>query len=244
MHFFDPESPVHKAIKSGRYPLILDLHSCSTQIGPRTYGFNTGHVFDVDNTDPASVSRALVQGRQQADQYRRAFAEFHPAFTDAFLVATGALLGVRETRRILGDYVLTLDDYLARRSFPDEICRNAYNIDVHWSREEAAKANEANLEELQKQVDSGIKQLGMGESYGVPYRCLTPKTLKNVLVAGRCISTDRPVNGSVRIMACCLTTGEAAGMAAAMAAAGDANVHHVDTDALRRVLRENGAYLP
>lgn len=56
VHFFDPESPVHKAIKSGRYPFIVDLHSCSTKIGPRTYGFNTGHVFDVDNTDPASVS--------------------------------------------------------------------------------------------------------------------------------------------------------------------------------------------
>ena len=244
LHFFDPESPVHKAIKSGRYSLIVDLHSCSAQLGPRTYGFNTGHVFDVDNTDPASVSRALVHGRKQAAQYRQAFTEFHPAFVNSYLAATGALLGVRETRRILGDHVLTIDDYLARRSFPDEICRNAYNIDVHGSKEESTQACGESIETLKEKIEHQIQPLGPGESFGVPYRCLTPKSLNNVLVAGRCISTDRPVNGSVRIMACCLTTGEAAGIASAMSAAEDANVRNVNTDALRRRLREKGAYLP
>jgi hypothetical protein len=244
IHFFDPESPVHKAIKSGRYPLIADLHSCSTQIGPRTYGFNTGHVFDVDNTDPESVSMALIHGRKQVAQYCQAFAEFHPAFANSFLAATGALLGVRETRRIIGDYILTIDDYLARCSFPDEICRNAYNIDVHGSRKDADESIDKDIEKIKQDLHRRIKQLGKGESYGVPYRCLTPKSLENVLVAGRCISTDRPVNGSVRIMACCLTTGEAAGIASAMSAAKDANVHNVDTDALRKALLERGAYLP
>ena len=235
---------MHKAIQSGRYPLIADLHTCSPRIGPRAYGFNTGHVYDVDNTDPDSVSRALVHGRKQAAQYRQAFAEFHPAFDHAFLAATGALLGVRETRRILGDYVLTIDDYLARRSFPDEICRNAYNIDVHGTRKEVDELAGRSLDDIQKKIERDIRPLESGESYGVPYRCLTPKSLDNVLVAGRCISTDRAVNGSVRIMACCLTTGEAAGLAAAMAAAEDANVHRVSTDALRLRLRKEGAYLP
>ena len=244
IHFFDPESPVHKAIKSGRYPLIVDLHSCSDQIGPRAYGFNTGHVFDVDNTDPESVSAALVHGRKQVAQYCQAFSEFHPAFANSFLAATGALLGVRETRRIIGDYTLKIDDYLERRSFPDEICRNAYNVDVHGSRKDAGDCINKDIEKIKKDMDREIKKLDKGESYGVPYRCLTPKTLKNVLVAGRCISTDRPVNGSVRIMTCCLTTGEAAGIASAMSAAKDANVHNVDTDILRKLLKENGAYLP
>ena len=97
---------------------------------------------------------------------------------------------------------------------------------------------------MKKDIEKQVQQLGKGESYGVPYRCLTPKNLKNVLVAGRCISTDRSVNGSVRIMACCLTTGEAAGIASAMSAAKDANVHNVDTDTLRRTLQNNGGYLP
>lgn len=244
VHFFDPESPVHKAIQSGRYPLIVDLHSCSIRIGPRAYSFNTGHVFDVDNTDPESVSAALIHGRKQAAQYRQAFAEFHSAFSHAFLAATGSLLGARETRRIMGDYTLTIDDYLARRSFPDEICRNAYNIDVHGTKKEAVKACGEAIATLIERNDKEIKSYGPGESFGVPYRCLTPKSLSNVLVAGRCISTDRRVNGSIRIMACCLTTGEAAGIAAAMSAADDANVHHVSAEALRQRLREHGAYLP
>jgi len=100
VHFYDPNSPIWAALKSDKYPLIEELHSCFMEVGPKTYGFNTGHVFDVDNTDPASVSAALVRGRRMAAQYRDAFAEFHPAFANAFLVATGSLLGVRETRRI------------------------------------------------------------------------------------------------------------------------------------------------
>lgn len=246
LHFFDPESPVHKAVKSERYPLIIDRHSCSMQIGPRTYGYNFGHIYDVDNTDPVNVSKARIRGRQQAAQYRDAFAEYHPAFANAFLAATGALLGVRETRRIRGDYCLKLDDYLARRSFPDEICRNAYNIDVHRKDDiEECLSETKNPEQARQRIEREIKQLGSGESYGVPYRCLTPAGLGNVLVAGRCISTDRPTNGSVRIMACCLTTGEAAGTAAAMAAkAPGNNVHAIDTNELRRRLRAHGAYLP
>lgn len=249
LHFFDPGSPVHAAIASGRYPLIVDKHSCSIQIGPRTYGYNFGHIYGVDNTDPASVSAALIRGRAQAAQYRDAFEEFHPAFREAVLVATGALLGARETRRIVGDYVLTIRDYLARRSFHDEICRNAYNVDVHAANRPAPdrkeKEEKAAPEELLRRNLAEVQQLDKGESYGVPYRCLTPKGLDNVLVAGRCISTDRSVNGSIRIMACCLTTGEAAGTAAALAAqAAVPDVHAVDTVELRRRLVQHGAYLP
>lgn len=244
VHFYDPGSPVWKAVRSDTYPLIDDLHSCNIKVAPGTFGFNAGHVFGVDNTDPVSTSRALLRGRQMAAQYRNAFAEYHPAFATAALVATGSLLGVRETRRVMGDYVLTVDDYLARRSFPDEICRNAYGIDVHGSREQALAATRMSIAEL-KELNNGItRNMGRGESFGVPYRCLTPKGLQNVLVAGRCISTDRQANGSVRIMACCLNTGEAAGIAAAMAAAGSADVHAVDTDELRRRLAAHGGYLP
>jgi hypothetical protein len=233
---------VHKAVKSADYPLITDLHSCSTQVGPGTYGYNTGHVFDVDNTSPASVSGALIYGRRQAAQYHAAFKSLHPAFANSHLIATGALMGVRETRRITGDYVLAIDDYLARRNFPDEICRNAYNIDIHSQHDPTAP--DRSISELKHRNAEAIKQLGKGESYGIPYRCLTPRRLSNLLVAGRCISTDRSTNGSVRIMACCLTTGEAAGTAAAMAAASNRDVHAVDTDDLRTRLRRYGAYLP
>lgn len=244
LHFYDPESPIWKAIKDDEFPLIEELHTCNIQIGAKTWGFNTGHVFDVDNTDPKSVSAALIKGRRMAKQYRDAFAKYHPAFANSMLSATGCLLGVRETRRIMGDYVLNIEDYRAKRSFPDEICRNAYGIDVHSSREEALSRSNMSIEELKKKNSEEVNKLGKGNSVGVPYRCLTPKGLRNVIVAGRCISTDRRTNGTVRIMACCLNTGEAAGIAAATAASGDGNVHAVDTETLRTKLKTFGAYLP
>jgi len=249
VHFYDAKSPIYPAIKSEKYPLVEDLHTCLRQIGPGTYGFNTSHLYGVDNTDPENISRSVVYGRKMVSQYHRAFSEFHPAFRNSYLSNTGSLLGVRETRRIVGDFVLTVDDYLNKRSFSDEICRNAYGIDVHGSKsQERAKIDFSDIpgfiEQCKKRNNRITKPLQPGESVGVPYRCLTPKGLDNVLVAGRCISTDRQVNGSTRIMACCLNTGEAAGLAAALSAAGSGNVHEINTDELRQALLKHGAYLP
>jgi len=227
-------------LASGRYPEIPDTHGNNNIIGPGTIGFNSGHLWDVDNTDPLSVSRAMVQGRKIADAFRRGLAEFFPeAFGNAFLSQTATLMGIRETRRIVGDYVLTLDDYLERRSFPDEICRNAYYIDVHNTVAEIEKINDPEW------MATHTFHYGKGESHGIPYRCLTPKGIKNVLVAGRSISTDRKVQGSTRVMPVCLAMGEAAGTAAGFAATMlDPDVHAVDVDRLRARLREEGAYLP
>lgn len=246
IHFYDPASPIWKAVHDNKYPLIDELHTCNMKLAPRTYGFNAGHVRHVDNTDPDSVSRGLIRGRKLAAQYRDAFAEYHPAFAESVLVATAPLMGVRETRRIMGDYKLTITDYNENRSFADEICRNAYGIDVHktLSAAERHKLVTMTIPELQERNRAIVRKRAPGESFGVPYRCLIPQGLSNVLVAGRSISCDRIVNGSLRIMACCLNTGEAAGIAAAMAAADDGDVRKVDTDRLRADLRHHGAYLP
>jgi hypothetical protein len=238
--WWDPKSPIHAIVDSGRYPEIIDKHLCANLVGPGTVGFNAGHIWDVDNTDPDSISSALIKGRRIAEAYRRALAEFAPrAFANAFVVATGAVLGVRETRRVVGDYVLSLEDYIERRSFPDEICRNSYFIDLHLTRKE----HETKLTDLD--VAIRFKHYEKGESHGIPYRCLTPLGLRNVLMAGRAISCERIVQGSVRVMPVCLAMGEAAGIAAALAALSpDHDVHAVSTDALRERLRKHGAHLP
>lgn len=154
---------------------------------------------------------------------------------------TGSMMGVRETRRVIGDYVLTLDDYMERRAFEDEICRNSYFIDVHQDRKTSPKNHAERIASQKK----NSHRYGPGESHGIPYRCLTPNNLRNVLVAGRCISTERIVQGSVRVMPVCLAMGEAAGLAAALAAPAVApDVHAVDTTRLRARLRDHGAYLP
>ncbi len=237
----NPNSVIYKIIASGKYPLIKDSHTCNNLIGPGTVGFNSGHLWNVDNTDPESVSQAFFTGRELARQFRDALAEYCPeAFANAFLVMTAGTMGVRETRRIEGDYVLTMEDYIARRSFDDEICRNSYFIDVHRAQKEAA----TNAARAQK-IEAGIVRYGKGESHGIPYRCLVPKGLRNVLVAGRTISCERIVQGSVRVMPVCLAMGEAAGMAAS-----DAALHHggdvraVKVCDLRERLRAAGAYLP
>jgi hypothetical protein len=231
---------IQEAVASDEFPLMKDAHLCNSLIGPGTIGFNAGHLWDVDNTDPWSVSRALPDGRKLAKQLRDCLAKCVPAaFGNAFLCATGSLLGIRETRRIIGDYVLTLDDYLARRSFLDEICRNSYFIDIHRSVEETQKEQAGELD-----MEKRCAHYEPGESHGVPYRCLTPKGLADVLVAGRAISCDRAVQGSVRVMPVCLAMGEAAGIAAAMAAGQpQPDVHEVDVDALRARIREAGGYL-
>lgn len=238
------DSIIRKAFRSEDYPLIEDIHCCCIKIGPGVYGFNAGHLFDIDCTDTKSMTENLLKGRQLAYQYYLALKKYHPAFMNSYLCATGSILGVRESRRIIGNYTATLDDYRNTRSFDDEICRCAYGADVHSGREESIAVSNMNEEDYFKFIESVMLDLNKGESFGLPYRCLTPKDLKNVLVAGRCISTDRRANGSVRIMACCLNTGEAAGIAAAMAFNDGNNIHDVDIKLLRDRLRQHGGYLP
>lgn len=234
----DGRSLIQQILAEGKYPEIPDEHICMAWAGPGCVGFNAGHLYGVDNTDADSVSRAISKGRRMAKAYRDALAEYCPKwFGDSFLVTTGALLGVRETRRIRADYEVTIEDYLARRSFPDEICRNSYFIDIHLMKEEAQSGD------WEKKVHNRFEQYQPGESHGIPYRALCPKDLRNVLVAGRCIGTDRTVNGSVRIMPVCLNTGEAAGVAAARAATQEGDVHSVDTQWLRGQVTARGGYI-
>lgn len=234
-------APIYDILESGKYPDIPDNHLCNNLQGPGTVGFNAGHVW-IDSTNPKELTVAMVRGRKIADSIRRALREFVPtAFERAHLATTGALLGVRESRRIIGDYVLVFEDYKARRSFPDEIARNCYFIDIHTTQAE----RKLDARQAQDRHEGRWLRMGRGESHGIPYRCLTPRGLTNVLVAGRSISTDHVVQSSTRVMPVCLAMGEAAGIAAAMAASLEsADVHALDTDDLRARLKARGAYLP
>jgi hypothetical protein len=235
------ESHIAHILKNGKFPLIKDRHCCNNFVGPGTVGFNAGHLWDVDSTDPFSVSNALIAGRKIAEEYHRALAEYYPrAFSNSFLSATGALMGIRESRRIMGDYILSIDDWLARRSFPDEVCRNNYPIDIHTAKDEIIADQQGKMSPMDR-----FKRYGKGESHGIPYRCLTPRGKTNLLTAGRSISTDRVVQASTRVMPVCLAVGEAAGIAASLAhSMKQIDVHGVDTGVLREKLRKAGAYLP
>ncbi|MEG0766904.1 MAG: FAD-dependent oxidoreductase, partial [Clostridia bacterium] len=238
LHAENKQSPVYEMARSEKYPLIRDTHLCNSIIGAGTVGFNAGHLWNVDSTDPFSVSAAMMEGRKIAASFEAALHEYAPAFRNAHLVNTAPLMGIRESRRIVGDYTLTLEDYLSRRTFSDEICRNSYYIDIHATLDQVSAKNAGTFDQ-----DKADMRYQKGESHGIPYRCLTPHDLQNVLVAGRSISCDHAIQASVRVMPVCLAMGEAAGIAASMAAKAAGNVHTVDVPSLRNTLRGYGAYI-
>ena len=179
----------------------------------------------------------MITSRKTVTEYDRYYREYLSGFEKLTLVATGASLGVRESRRILCDYTLCVDDFLSRAVFEDEIGRYCYPVDIHimnTDKEEFERFNE----EYNKRL-----RYAKGESYGIPYRSLIPKGLDNILVAGRCIGSDREMQASVRVMPGCFITGQAAGAAASLAVKNQ-NVRGFDIKELQRKLLELGAFLP
>ena len=237
LHMNNPDSAAYTIAKSDKYPLVTDAHCCNSLVGPRTIGFNAGHIWDVDPSDSFSISKALMMGRRLAYQYHKGLQEFLPeTYASSYLIATAPTLGIRESRRIVGEYTITLEDYIHRQTFPDEIARNCYFLDVHHTQEERDKVMKG-----ESDGKEGWEPYSPGESHGIPYRSLIPKGMENLLVAGKIISCDHRVQGSVRVMPVCLVTGQAAGTAACLAM-NTLNVQKIDIAALRKRLREDGVF--
>ena len=205
--------------------------------GPDAMVFNYNHVYDVDCLDADGLTRGVVEGREIAFELLEYLRETVPGFRDAGIAATAMLLGVRETRRIEGDLVLKGDAYFESHRHPDDICVYDYAIDLH-----AARSSRDSQEEYYELYYD--RRTGPGEFFGIPMRSLLPKGIVNMTMAGRFISTDRPMLGSVRVMPCAMAMGQAAGTAAAMALAARGRVREVDTQELKATLRRNGAYIP
>ena len=208
------------------------------RVGAITGGGNIGHAFGVDGTDETSLTEAYIQQRKRLLEYDNYFRNYLTGYQDMELVGTGSLMGIRESRRIMGDYVLNFGDFQNRAVFEDEIGRYAGPVDIH-----AATPDKA-LHKKIKQAYLTDWRYQKGESYGIPYRTLTPLGLKNVLTAGRGISTDRSILGSVRVMPGCFITGQAAGAAAAICALDDVDTREMNVKKLQKALKEMGAFLP
>jgi hypothetical protein len=179
----------------------------------------------VDATDAMALGRAEIEGRRQAwaaVQFLRAQV---PGCEAGRLRAFATQVGVRETRRIAGDHVLTAQELLQPVRFDDAIAAGAYPIDIHPA------------------AGGGLvyAALGHDHSYQIPYRSLVPESLANVLVAGRGVSATHQALAAIRVMTISMAVGQAAGTAAALARDGD--VRAVATDALRAQLTANGACL-
>ncbi|MCL4533833.1 MAG: FAD-dependent oxidoreductase [Bacteroidetes bacterium] len=184
--------------------------------------------YNVDPTNTKDVTEALMFCRWYTVKLAGVLQKYLPGFENAYLIETAHQLGVRESRRIVGEYVLTTEDVLGSHMFDDAIARGGRALDIHA--EEGGKPGR--WIEIRK-----------GKAYGIPYRCLVPKTIDNLLVAGRCISVEHMALGSVRGIPLCIATGQAAGTAAALSAKEGVAPRRVDIAKLRDTLAKQGADL-
>jgi hypothetical protein len=172
------------------------------------------------------LTRAELEGRRQVQEYHRFLRDLVPGFERSVLVATSPAIGVRESRRVIGDYRLTREDVLESRRFPDEIALCGAPIEDHAAGPDTRWTYVP---------ESGV--------YGIPYRCLLPTAVEGMLVAGRCFSATHDAHASARSMATCMAMGQAAGTAAAFAVSTGIAPRAVDAAVLRSRLAEDGALL-
>lgn len=162
---------------------------------------NSTRLTRVLGTDVWDLSYAEWQSRRQMKQIIAFLQKYVPGFKNAYAVQSGVQVGVRESRRIFGEYILTAEDILSARKFPDAIARSTYPIDIHNPEGKGTV----------------IKRVPEGDFYEIPLRCLLPQKIDNLLIAGRCISGTHEAHSSYRVMPVCVATGQAAGVAAGLA---------------------------
>ena len=206
--------------------------------GRTTAIMNAGHIFGMNALQCRSLSDGMIQGRLLAEEYARFYRKYVKGCENMEFVGTGSLMGVRESRRIVGEYQLSYTDFMERRSFPDQIAIYNKSVDIHvydCSEEEWARHTGEFLE---------TDRPGPGEYYGIPYGILVPKGWQNLWVAGRCNSSDIKVHGAIRDQPACFMMGQAAGIAAVQSMSTGEPACDLDTSELVQTLRRAGAYLP
>ncbi len=217
-----------KAIDAG------DMHPFQTQLmgfwwskyRPTQLGVNFTNISHIDCTDAWDVTRATIEGRRQAKILQDCFRKHIPGLEECYLIDTAHVLGTRESRRIKGEYTLTIDDVMECRKSEEGVAKGSFFVDIH-------SPDKTGLFEP--------RHLPKGEHYDIPYGCIVPVDVDNLFVAGRSISCTHEALGSVRVMFQCIALGEAAGTAAAMCAQHGTLPRGMDVQALRERLAGQGA---
>ena len=216
-----------RAIASGAMFPCTAVFITPTSVSKREVCLNTTRLAGVDAADVPSLSSSLGALSAQITTATEFLRRAVPGFEQACVSGIAPRIGVRETRRAVGEYVLTADDVIEGKKSRRGVAKGAHHVDIHG--------------EGTDQVRIPVKD---GQSYDIPYECLIPKSARNLLAAGRCLSSTREANGSARVMGTCMATGEAAGTAAGLCAErGIADVRDVAINALRDRLLSQGAIL-
>lgn len=189
--------------------------------------FNTTRVVLLNPTNPWDLSKAEQLGRQQAHELIHFFRKYCAGMEHAELISTGVQIGVRESRRVMGDYVLTAEDLLTSRPFEDTISLGGYPIDIHNPTGENTKTT----------------HLKPGQFYYIPLRALIVRDKENLLVCGRCMSATHEAGAAIRVTPICMSVGQAAGTAAGLAAVANVPVRELEFARVHSALQQLGATL-
>ena len=217
---------IEKMRADGKWPFIYDRFITVQMTEKGTMMVNTPRIIGVDGSDGASVTKGMIQGRKEIFELRDVMRKYFPGCANARVRAVAPLLGVRETRRIVGDYQLTVQDLAEGKNFPDTIGFSAYGWDLPDPKKPSYNPSRG---DRKRKITP------------IPYRTLLPKPIKNLIVAGRSLSVERFVLGPLREQAPCMAMGEAAGVAAGLAKNNRCNFHDVDIAVLQSELTIRGA---
>lgn len=220
---------VTQAREHGDWPLQRTSIGLFHGVRPGEWSVNTSRLMGVDATDNRSLTQGEIEGRAQVETIFAFLKKYVPGCEDARLLCTGATLGIRESRHIRGRKTMQLADIEQGRVPEDTILLAANSVDIH------GRFGPLSNEYITVQN---------GDWYGIPYGCLLPEGVENLLVAGRCVSATSEAAGAIRVMPPCTGMGQAAGTAAALACAEQVLVRDVDVARLQQALRSDGAYLP
>ncbi|MDI3311837.1 MAG: FAD-dependent oxidoreductase, partial [Thermoanaerobacterium sp.] len=190
--------------------------------------FNCPEIFErIDGTNPFDLTNAQIEGKKAILRHIKFYKKYFPGFENCYLAEVAVQVGVRETRRIIGQYVLKNEDVLLCKKFEDFIVKSNYQIDVHGVNN--------------KYDNIDISQKDKVPYYEIPYRCLIPINVKKLLVAGRCISAEFFAQSSLRIQPTVRAIGEAAGIASAISIKQNKELFDIYGKEIREEMIKRGA---
>ena len=225
---------VAKAKKEKGYDFPGDMLFFISRPEKGVVTFNQTHTIVKNPTSAEDVKIAKLECIRQMQEIISLCKEYIPGFENAYILRSADLLGIRESRRILGEYVFSSNDVKFSTKHNDAICRLAYPVDIHDTDGQGYTV-ESTKKMITKPAD--------GDWYEIPFRCLKISGVKNALVAGRCLSATHEGQGAMRIMPACVATGEAAGSGAAISIKNNKDISDIDTNDLLMLLRKRGAIL-
>lgn len=225
---------VDEAREKGEFPLPQEMVFFIAMPTPGQVVVNTTHIGGVSGTNSWDLTKAEIECHRQAMALMKFFKKYVPGFENSYLLQTAPQIGVRETRRIIGEHVFGVEDVAEGKKYPDVVMRSAYPVDIH-----------SPVGRGYVRKDDGKPGIAPppGDWYEVPYRCLVPLGVEQLLVAGRCISSTHEGQAAMRIMPNCMALGQAAGTAAALSVRHEVSPRNLDTALLRQALLDQGAII-